>query len=116
MESERRRLALGRISFPTVLLMWASGLSTGADAQTSTVGSISDTVRDPAGAVIPGAQIVIEEETTGLTRRVVSNDEGFYSAPSLPFGRYSVSTAAQGFKKTVNTGLDRTSMRTWLLI
>ena len=92
--------------FPALLLMWSIGLFMGVYAQTSTVGSISGTVRDPAGAVIPEAQIVIQEERTGLTRRVVSNDEGFYSAPSLPFGRYSVSTAAQGFKKNVNTGLD----------
>src|SRR5258705_2676110 len=106
MERERSRLALRRIFFPTMLLVWSIGLFLGVEAQTSTVGSISCSVRDPASAVIPEAQIVIQEERTGLTRRVVSNDEGFYSAPSLPFGRYSVSTAAQGFKKNVNTGLD----------
>src|SRR5258705_5708477 len=111
MERERSRLALRRIFFPTMLLVWSIGLFLGVEAQTSTVGSISGTVRDPAGAVIPGAQIVIEEERTGLTRRVVSNDEGFYSAPSLPFGRYSVSTTAQGFKKLLTPDWTCTSMR-----
>src|SRR6266508_809833 len=106
MERERGRLARGRNFFPTMLLMWAIALSIGVDAQTSTVGSISGTVRDPTGAVVPRAQVVIEEERTGFSRTVVANDEGFYSAPSLPFGRYSVSTAPQGFKKTVSTGQD----------
>jgi hypothetical protein len=80
------RLTLARIFFPALLLMWAIGLLIGVDAQTSTVGSISGTVRDPTGAVVPQAQVVIQEERTGFVRRVVSNDEGFYSAPGLPFG------------------------------
>ena len=106
MEREPSRLVLARVFFPALLLMWATGLFIGVDAQTSTVGSISGTVRDPAGAVVPQAQVVIQEERTGFSRTVVTNNEGFYSAPSLPFGRYSVSTAPQGFKKTVSTGLD----------
>ena len=105
MERERNQLVLGRIIFPALLLVWAIGLFIGVEAQTSTVGSISGTVRDPTGAVVPRAQVVIEEEPTGFSRRVVANDEGFYSAPSLPFGRYSVSTAPQGFKKTVSNGV-----------
>jgi hypothetical protein len=106
MERERGRLALGRMFFPALLLMWAIGLFIGVDAQTSTVGSISGTLRDPTGAVVPRAQVVVQEERTGFSRTVMANDEGFYSAPSLPFGRYSVSTAPQGFKKTVSPGLD----------
>src|SRR5438034_1872947 len=106
MERERNQLVLGRIIFPALLLVWAIGLFIGVDAQTSTVGSISGTLRDPTGAVVPRAQVVIQEERTGFSRTVVTNDEGFYSAPSLPFGHYTVSTAPQGFKRTVSTGLD----------
>ena len=106
MERERSRLALRRNFFPATLLMWAIGLFIGVDAQTSTVGSISGTVRDPTGAVVPRAQVVIQEERTGFSRTVMANDEGFFSAPSLSFGRYSVSTAPEGLKKTVSTGLD----------
>ena len=106
MERERSRLVLARIVFPVLLLLWTIGLFIGVDAQTSTVGSISGTVRDPAGAVVPQAQVIIQEERTGFSRTVVTNNEGFYSAPSLPFGRYSVSTAPQGFKKTISIGLE----------
>lgn len=106
MERERSWLALGRIFFPAMLLVLCIGLLVRVPAQTSTVGSISGTVRDPQGAVVPRAQVIIQEQRTGFSRTVVANDEGFYSAPSLPFGRYSVSTAPQGFKKTVSTGLE----------
>ena len=106
MERERSRLVLARIFFPALLLLWTIGLFIGVDAQTSTVGSISGTVRDPAGAVVPQALVVIQEERTGFSRTVATNNEGFYSAPSLPFGRYSVSTAPQGFKKTISIGLE----------
>ena len=104
MAAEQGRLALLRVFFPALLLMWAIGLVIGVDAQTTTVGSISGIVRDSQGAVIPKADVLIQEERTGFSRTVVSNDEGFYSAPSLPFGRYSVSTAPQGFKRFVSTG------------
>ena len=52
------------------LLALGLGLLTGARAQTSTVGSISGTVRDPQGAAVPKAEVTIEEETTGQTRTV----------------------------------------------
>jgi hypothetical protein len=100
MGRERSRLALGRIIFPAMLLVLCIGLLVRVPAQTSTVGSISGTVRDSQGAVITKAEVLIQEERTGFSRTVVTSDEGFYSAPSLSFGRYSVSTAPQG--KTVS--------------
>src|SRR6266404_4136743 len=106
MVRERNSLCFGRTTFTTVLLMLGIGLLVGVHAQTSTVGNISGTVRDPTRAVIPRAEVVIQEERTGFSRTVIANDVGFYSAPSLPVGRYSVSAAPRGFKKTVNTGID----------
>ena len=90
----------------TALFLLSMGLFIGAQAQSSTVGNISGTVRDPQGAAIPNAEVVIQEETTGASRTVVTNDTGFFSAPSLPVGLYSVSTAPQGFKKTISGGLE----------
>ena len=105
MERRRSRLSERRIFLPALLLVCV-GMFIGANAQTSTVGSISGTVRDQQGAIIPRAAVLIQEERTRFTRTVVANDDGFYSAPSLPFGLYSVSTAREGFKKTVSTGLE----------
>jgi hypothetical protein len=77
-----------------------------AHAQSSTVGSISGTVRDAKGGTIPKAEVVITEETTKQSRTVTTDDEGFFSAPGLAVGRYSVSTAPSGFKRTVSSGLE----------
>src|SRR2546423_2101077 len=85
-----------------LLLLLALGLLTGARAQVSTVGSITGTVRDPQGAAVPKAEVTITEETTGTSHTVTANDDGVYTALGLPAGRYSVSTAPQGFKKTVS--------------
>jgi hypothetical protein len=106
MERERSRVGLRRTSFSALLLLMSIELLVGVQAQTSTAGSISGTVRDQQGAVIPKAEVLIQEERTGFSRTVVADGEGFYSAPSLPFGRYSVSTAPQGFKKTVHSGVE----------
>ena len=95
-----------RILFSTMLPVLGICFAIGAYAQTSTVGSISGTLRDPVGAVIPKTEIVVQDERTGLSRTVFTNDEGFYSAPSLPFGRYSVTTAPLGFKKIVHSGVE----------
>jgi hypothetical protein len=95
-----------KLTLHLVMFLLGAGLLTGVRAQTSTVGSISGSVRDPQGAAIPKTEVTIAEETTGQTRTVRTDDDGEYSAQSLPVGRYSVSASPQGFKKTVATGVE----------
>jgi len=89
-----------------VMAVFALGLSVSINAQTSTVGSISGTVRDPQGAAVPKVEVLITEETTGQTRTVRTDEEGTYSAQSIPVGRYKVSVAPTGFKNTVASGIE----------
>ena len=89
-----------------VLVILLSALFFAAHAQTTTVGTISGTVRDEKGAVVPRAEVSIESEGTGISRTVNSDDNGFYLVPSLPAGSYTISTAPSGFKKTVASGVD----------
>ena len=89
-----------------VIILFAVGLSGSVNAQTSTVGSISGTVRDPQGAAVPKVDVLITEETTGQTRTVRTDEAGTYSAQSIPVGRYSVSVAPTGFKNLVATGIE----------
>jgi hypothetical protein len=77
-----------------------------AHAQTTTVGTISGTVRDEKGAVVPKAEVSIDGEGTGTSREVKSDADGFYLAASLPPGRYTVSSAPRGFKKSVASAVD----------
>src|ERR1051325_11061570 len=95
-----------RFGLQIVLFLLSMGLLAGVNAQTSTVGNISGYVRDPQGAALPKVEVTITEERTGASRTVTSDDNGFYSVPSLAVGRYSVSASPQGFKKLVAAGID----------
>jgi len=67
-----------------------------------TTGTISGVVKDPTGAVIPGAEVLVKNVDTGVTRTVVSDDSGFYTVPNVPTGTYSVSVTMPGFKTTTS--------------
>src|ERR1041384_1311304 len=63
-----------------------------------TAGTISGTVSDATGALIPGALVTVKNLDTGLTRELVSDEQGRYSAPNLPVGNYEVQTSLTGFR------------------
>jgi outer membrane receptor protein involved in Fe transport len=72
-------------------------------------GTISGTVTDPSGAVVPGAAVTIVNEGTGVTVwRGVTNESGVYRAPSLPVGRHKVIVELSGFKREEVTGINLT--------
>src|SRR5260370_17478004 len=58
-----------------------------APAQTATA-TLSGTVRDPGGLVVPGAQLTLLHTTTGATRTATSDAQGRYSFPALDPGTY----------------------------
>src|SRR4029079_1381262 len=67
-------------------------------AQTITA-SITGTVTDATGAVVPHAQVTATNVGTNLTYNATSNDSGAYNLVFLPVGNYTVSSETQGFKK-----------------
>jgi len=69
-----------------------------AFSQALTSGSISGTVKDVSGGVIPGAEVKIINVETNTTRIVVADDTGFFTAPNMPAGNYSVEVSLTGFK------------------
>jgi hypothetical protein len=97
---------LKKLGMKTMLVIMGLGLFAGVQAQTATVGNLSGIVRDPSGAVVPKAEVEIKEEGTGTTRTAKANDDGYYIFSSLLAGKYTVSTAPQGFKRTVVTGVE----------
>ena len=60
-------------------------------------GSLSGTVVDPSGAVIPGAQVSLKSDATGVAVTTVSNGSGYFVFASVEPGSYTVSIKAQGF-------------------
>src|SRR5438105_4195191 len=70
-----------------------------------TTATIVGTVTDSSGAVVPNVSITVTSQDTGLTRKAISNQAGYYAAPLLPVGQYSIAAEATGFKKKTITGI-----------
>src|SRR5579871_2286037 len=64
----------------------------------SATGTISGTVADSSGAVIPKAKVVLTDEATGSKRETVANNAGVFNFPSVYPGSYSVTVSADGFR------------------
>src|ERR1700749_452557 len=67
--------------------------------------SITGTVRDASGAGVPQAAIIVRNLETGAERKVESDNEGHYAAPSVPVGRYEVTAAKEGFSTETRSGV-----------
>ncbi len=72
----------------------------------ATTGSISGTVKDPSGAVIPGAMVIATESATNVQAKTVTDEKGFYSFPSLPVGRYNLKVEEEGFGTQARNNLE----------
>ncbi|MEJ5369912.1 MAG: carboxypeptidase regulatory-like domain-containing protein [Bryobacteraceae bacterium] len=65
--------------------------------------AISGIVRDPSGAVVANAKVIVKNEATGFERQATTNESGLYNVPNLPPGYYEVRVEAPGFKTFVKT-------------
>ncbi|HVF56029.1 MAG TPA: TonB-dependent receptor, partial [Pyrinomonadaceae bacterium] len=81
-----------------VLSLGASAAWAQADA---TSANLSGFVRDPQGAVVPGATVTARNAATGVSRDTTANEEGFYQITNLPPGEYEVTVEAANFKRAV---------------
>src|SRR2546427_4370602 len=68
-------------------------------------GSISGTVRDSSGAVIPGVSVEARNTSTGVAQTIETDSVGFYNFAALPVGQYDVSFQKSGFVVYRQTGL-----------
>jgi Carboxypeptidase regulatory-like domain len=82
------------------LLLFSCGI-----AWADTGGSISGTVKDPTGAVIPDTAVIARNVDTDVQQTVSTNTEGFYAFTALPVGHYEIETFRPGFKPYKRTGL-----------
>src|SRR5215813_13456085 len=64
----------------------------------SSNGTISGTVADASGAVVPGVTVTATNNATGVVTTVLSNDSGVYNFASLLPGTYKVSATLPGFQ------------------
>jgi hypothetical protein len=66
-----------------------------------TAATISGTIKDETGGILPGADIVAKNLETGTSRSAVSNGIGAFTLPGLAPGRYEVRVTLQGFSTSV---------------
>jgi Carboxypeptidase regulatory-like domain/TonB dependent receptor/TonB-dependent Receptor Plug Domain len=66
-----------------------------------TTGVIQGTVTDPAGAVVPGANVEAKNLETNLARTSTTDEDGRFSFLQLPSGRYTLTITKQGFATLV---------------
>src|SRR3989475_13207094 len=103
-----RRMGISQHAFArfVTVIVALIALGTGPSfAQTSTA-TILGTVKDASGALVPGVSITVKHTESGLTRTVVSSEQGAYTAPLLPVGAYEITTTMPGFKQVVRSGIN----------
>lgn len=81
-----------------VLLVSTLPLLVVAQSVGSTSSALTGRITDEGGAAIPGVTILVKQVDTGLSREVISADDGIYSVNLLPPGNYTVTISADGFK------------------
>src|SRR5947208_1949287 len=85
-------------------LFVALTLSTQAFGQ-STYATVSGTVADASGAILPGVSVTAANNATGVVSSVISNEAGAYNITSLLPGTYTLSAELPGFQKATYTGV-----------
>ena len=75
--------------------------STPAFAQATSGATLSGSVVDADGGVIPGATVVVKNNATGVAAETVTNSTGQYSFPGLNPGTYTLTVSLTGFKTFV---------------
>lgn len=68
-------------------------------------GTLTGTVVDPTGALVPNAAVTMRDEASGIERKTVTNNDGFFSINAIQPGNYTVSIDARGFEGWKESGV-----------
>ena len=89
---------MANTNFRRLLLAVVFGASAVAmTAQSTTQGGISATVEDSTAAAVPGAAITIHNNGTNAEQHLTADSSGYFKAPLLEPGTYTVTIDAAGF-------------------
>jgi hypothetical protein len=89
----------------TLFLSFAIVMLAAVNSRAGTGGSVSGTVKDASGAVVPDATVSANNVDTGVQVRSATNGRGFYSFPELPVGRYTIAIQKTGFRLYERTAI-----------
>lgn len=88
-----------------VLVASLSLLGTAAIYGQETTGSISGTVSDSNGGIVPKAKVVVTDSVTGAERTTTTTEAGIFFFTNLPVGTYQLTAERTGFKKSKTAGI-----------
>ena len=106
-----RRTAAGFVLALSVGMTARSGLL----AQGIITGSITGTVGDPTGAVVPGADVVLSNPATGIQYKSKTKADGTFNVDNLPVGKYTVMISGAGFSALTLQNVEVDANRTQAL-
>jgi len=99
--SRPMQLLIALILSAAYVLTTASALPQGI-----ATGSISGTIADPSGAVVPGAKVTAVNTATNTASSVETNNDGAFALRSLPPGSYKITIEASNFRTTFLEGVE----------
>lgn len=97
-----RRMTWLAFVIPVLALLLAMPGTTYAQRMT---GELNGTVVDESGGVIPGADVLLIDESSKGERRSVTNADGFFAFSAVPAGTYTIQISLQGFSTYEVTGI-----------
>lgn len=102
MEPSYKSSGIRVVSFLLGLVVAYTGIllvgTTPAWAQTGSTGTVSGRVLDQQGAIVPGAEVALQDVATNAKRTVLTNEVGRYIFVSVPPGTYDMVVSRQGFQ------------------
>jgi hypothetical protein len=104
------RIALEKIpaAFAVFLILAITVFSPAAACAQVAGATLSGTISDASGAIIPGAMVSIRDTATGIVRTVSSDEAGLYTAPNLRPSIHDVTVSIPGFSTRVQSGITLT--------
>jgi hypothetical protein len=87
-------------SFCVALCLMAVVLFSSVAVRAQFRAAVQGTVTDPAGAVVPGANVTLTSNETGKAQQTQTSDEGYFRFSGLAPGKYTLSAEQTGFKKS----------------
>jgi len=87
------------------LLLFAAAAFLIPVASAQTTASLTGTVLDNTGAVIPNTQVILTDENSHDRRELTTNSSGFFNFAGIKPGTYTVDITASGFQKLEQTGI-----------
>src|ERR1700733_173760 len=78
------------------MLLCILSVATSAFAQLATT-SLRGTIKDPSGALVPGAKVTITDKATSKSFSAVADNTGQYVFNQIPPAKYDITVASTGF-------------------